>query len=79
MTNQEIEKVGIAMSVLLDDMNVEDQMVAVTSVMQAVVLRAALECPQMKKGLIKALGVAYQHIVYNVKHAKEEDFPCTEK
>jgi hypothetical protein len=33
----------------------------------------------MKKGLIKALGVAYQHIVYNVKHAKEEDFPCTEK
>jgi energy-converting hydrogenase Eha subunit E len=44
MTNQEIENVGIAMSVLLDNMNVEDQMVAVTSVMQAVVMRAALEC-----------------------------------
>lgn len=79
MTNQEIEKVSIAMAVLIDDMNVEEQMVAVTTVMQAVVMRAALERPQTKKGLIKALGVAYQHIVHNVKVAKEEDFPCTEK
>lgn len=43
MTNQEIEKVSIAMAVLIDDMNVEEQMVAVTTVMQAVRKRGLLK------------------------------------
>lgn len=72
MTDQEIIERCVTMVHLMDDMNVKEQLMAATNLLRSVAVCAVQEHTQHKEELIAALGVAFQHIVQNVKEAKEE-------